>query len=75
MSALKVWARTAPSVWVRSAVARGALTISTSRTMFSGSNTCQPLGHTVGDEGEVAEDGDGAQEAHVLGDEGEQNQR
>jgi len=43
--------------------------------MFSGGNTSQPLDRTVGDEGEVAEDGDGAQEAHVLGDEGEQNQR
>ena len=27
----------------------------------------QPLNHTVGDEADVAEDGDGAQQAYVLG--------
>ena len=35
----------------------------------------QPLDRAVGDEGEIAKDGEGAQQAHVLGHEGEQNQR
>jgi hypothetical protein len=57
-----------------------ALTTSKSRIMFSGSVTrCrkrtgrQPLDRAVGDEGEIARNG--AQHAHVLGDEGEQDQR
>jgi len=50
-------------------VDRVALTTSASRAMFSGKaqekDGRQPLDRTVGDEGEVAEDGDGSQETHV----------
>ena len=31
----------------------------------------QPLDRAIGDEGEIAKDGERAQQAHVLGDEGE----